>query len=74
MRLWACRIVPRAARRLWWGLKPILKPTGRETMRPQANEGAETDLKYKGKRRHATPKFESPLPHYFRTPPSLTEL
>src|ERR1700704_3077916 len=43
------------------GLKPILKPTGRETMRPQATKGAETDLKYKGRRRHETPKFEAPF-------------
>jgi hypothetical protein len=45
------------------GLKPILKPTGRETMQPLANERGGFDLRIDARRRHATSKLESPLPH-----------
>jgi hypothetical protein len=45
------------------GLKPILKPTGCKNMQQRANRRAGFDLRTAGRRRHATPKFESPLPH-----------
>jgi hypothetical protein len=50
------------ARRLS-GLKPILKPTGCESMLPRANRRAVLDLGIDGRRPPATPEFESPLPH-----------
>jgi hypothetical protein len=44
-------------------LTPILTPTGRESMRQQANKRAAFDLESDARRRHAAAKFESPLPH-----------
>jgi hypothetical protein len=44
-------------------LKPILKPTGRESMRLRASKRARVDLKSDLGPLHATTKFESPLPH-----------
>jgi hypothetical protein len=45
------------------GLKPILKPTGRESMRRHANKRTGFDLRIDARRPLATAKFESPLPH-----------
>src|SRR4051812_2972605 len=45
------------------GLKPILKPTGRESMQPRANKRGGVDLRIDLRQPHATPKFESLLPH-----------
>jgi hypothetical protein len=43
------------------GLKPILKPTGRGSMRQRANKRAGVDLKIDARRRPATTRFESPF-------------
>ena len=55
----SCRRGPRESS----AVKPILKPTGRESMQPRANKRAGVDLRTDARQRHATPKFESPLPH-----------
>jgi hypothetical protein len=53
------------------GLTPILTPTGCAIMQPRANKRAALDLRTDSRRRHATPKFESPLPQTFCTPPNF---
>jgi hypothetical protein len=45
-------------------LKPILTPTEREIMQPQANKRTGFDLRSHAGRQYATAKFESPLPHF----------
>src|SRR5712691_4879779 len=43
------------------GLKPILKPTGCENVHARANRHAVFAIRTNGRRRHPTPKFESPV-------------